>query len=291
MPLNHNVSQSTPDLEIYAVQPRLVWATEREVETHFLDYETSSDQFIVCWFIERGHVRVDYDNESVEAKKGQWLMLRAAEGHQHFSPRSRLISIRFDLRLRGGEALFSRENYRILSGNDFPILETTARALLHLLNPSHGAESHLIGRNQMTLAQNFRVEAAFMNWVAAYVDMMAATGATQASPTRRDERINLALSLIEKHPMREKFTESELARSCSLSSNQFARLFQREMGKSAFQYYDERRLELARHALNDTAMPVKEIAFELGFSSSPHFSNWFKDKEGRSPRAWRAQRN
>lgn len=288
---HYHSTKPVSDLDIYAVQARLVWATERDVEARFLDTETSSDEFIMCWLIERGHVRVDNDDESVEVKEGQWLILRAAEGHQHFSPGSRLISLRFDLRLRGGEPLFSRQRNRVLSGKDFPMLETAARSLLRLINPQHGSESHLIARSHMTLAHNFRVEAAFMTWVAAYVEMMEATGATQASPKQRDERINLALSLIENHPMREKFSESELAKSCSLSLNQFARLFQREMAKSPFQYYDERRLELARHALNDTAMPIKEIAYELGFSSSPHFSNWFKDKEGRSPRAWRARQH
>ena len=126
-----------------------------------------------------------------------------------------------------------------------------------------------------------------MNWVAAYVEMMEAMGAIQTNPAERDERINHALSLIEKHPMQEKFSETDLAKNCGLSLNHFARLFQREMGKSAFEYYDERRLELAKHALIDTGMQIKEIAFELGFSSSPHMSNWFKKKAGSNPRNWR----
>jgi AraC-like DNA-binding protein len=34
---------------------------------------------------------------------------------------------------------------------------------------------------------------------------------------------------------------------------------------------------------------VKEIAYELGFSSLPHFSAWFRRRNGLSPRAFRAR--
>jgi len=63
----------------------------------------------------------------------------------------------------------------------------------------------------------------------------------------------------------------------------------RDPGLPPFAAYDRHRLELARDALRDSAMSVKEIAFELGFNSPPHFSNWFPRRQGCAPRAFRAR--
>jgi AraC family transcriptional regulator, transcriptional activator of pobA len=43
----------------------------------------------------------------------------------------------------------------------------------------------------------------------------------------------------------------------------------------------------AKRLLHASEMPVKEIAFDLGFSDLAHFSNFFKSKTGVSPRSFR----
>ena len=277
-------------MDLLGLQPRLIWANEREVEPRFLEtVATGSPKETVVWFLETGEVEVSYARATVRAKAGQWIFLRAEDGRQRFTAGSRVISLRFHLRLRGGKPLFVRSRDLVLEGRRCARLEDTARALVAELERVDEPGTMLVARERFRLMNNFRIEAAFMSWLGAYVEAMELAGETAEMATERDVRVTKALVLIEDHRMRDKFSEAELARSCGLSVNQLGRLFRRERGMSPFQYYETRRLELARHALAESALPVKEIGFELGFSSPPHFSNWFAQHTKTGPRDYRVQ--
>lgn len=280
---------SALQLDFYSLQARLMWANERRVEARYLEMPaTNSVEETVAWFLIEGEVTVDYGRgERVNARAGQWLFLRAAEGHQRFAPDSRLISVRFLLRLRGGKPLFERRKDRVFDGGRAKALTAAVRPLVAEFERVGAPGALFVIRSRLGLVQNYRIEATFMGWLAAYVEAMEEAGEQATAVGERDARVAKALVLIEDHRMRDKFTEVELARRCGLSVNQLGRVFRADLGVSPFQYYERRRLELARHALADSSLPIKEVAFELGFSSPPHFSNWFTERTGRSPRAWR----
>ncbi len=275
-------------MDFYGLHPRLVWANEREVEPEFQEAgETRGETDTVVWFIEKGAVTVTYENAVARAKAGQWIFLRAENGRQKFEPGSRLISLRFHLRLRGGESLYAPRQDLIMEEAECPGLMEAARALVAKFARVDALGMLWVARERLALADNFRIEAAFMDWLGAYVEVMEAAGETPAAAGERDERVVKALTLMEEHRMRDKFSESELAKQCGLSVNQLGRVFRREMGMSPFQYYDRQRLELAHHALAESKLPVKEIGFELGFGSASHFSNWFAQRTKTGPRDYR----
>ncbi|HEY0944176.1 MAG TPA: AraC family transcriptional regulator [Opitutaceae bacterium] len=276
-------------LDIYGLQTRLIWANERIVEEQFLQVDaTQGAHETVGWYLNEGAVTVTYARGvSVRAKAGEWLFLRGEEGRQRFTPGTRLISLRFHLRLRGGKPLFARRRDLVVKGPKAAELREPAQRLVREFERVEAPGTMYVARERLSLVDNFRIEAAFMDWLGSYVEMMEAARETPEAVDERDTRVAKALILIEDHRMRDKFSESELARRCGLGVNQLGRLFRGELGMSPFQYYEGRRLELARHALAESSLPVKEIGFELGFSSPPHFSNWFTKHTGVSPRAWR----
>lgn len=277
-------------VDFYGVHPRLVWANEREVEPEFLDGGmTRGATDTAVWFLISGEVTVTYPRATMRAKAGQWVFLRAENGRQRFTPGSRLISMRFHLRLRGGEQLFAPRRDLILPESECPRLKTAARALVAEFARVDALGTLWVARDRLSLVDNLRIEAAFMGWLSAYVDIMETLGETPATTGERDERVVKALTLIEEHQMRDKFSEVDLARQCGLSVNQLGRVFRRDQQMSPFQYYEKLRLELARHALAESTLPVKEIGFELGFGSSPHFSNWFAERTGTGPREYRTK--
>lgn len=277
-------------MDFYGVHPRLVWANERVVEPEFQKSgETRGDTDTVAWLILEGGVKITYKNAHAHAEAGQWIFPRAENGRQRFKAGSRLVSLRFHLRLRGGESLFAPRTDIVLSARDHPELERTARALAAAFARSNALGTLWVARERVNLADNFRIESAFMDWLGAYVDAMEAAGEPPVAIGERDERVVKTLALIEEHRMRDKFSESALARHCGLSLNQLGRVFRKEMGMSPFQYYERQRLEFARHALAESKLPAKEIGFELGFGSSSHFSNWFALKTGTGPRIYRKQ--
>ena len=276
-------------LEFYGLQPRLIWANERTLTAPFLDMATTSAEAeTVAWFIQEGAVTVTYRaGVTAKATAGEWLFLRAEDGHQQFEPGTHLISLRFRLRLRGGAPLFARGQDWVVKGDRAEELRKAARELVEEFERVDAPGTVFVARSRLSMGDNFRIEAAFMHWLGVYVETMLAIGEKPKEATGRDTRVTKALIRIEDHPMREKFSETGLARRCGLGINQLGRLFRAEQGMSPFQYYEERRMELAKHALTDSSLPIKEIGFELGFSSPPHFSNWFAKRAGMSPKDWR----
>lgn len=74
-----------------------------------------------------------------------------------------------------------------------------------------------------------------------------------------------------------------------LSSNYLSDLMKRISGESAKRHIRRKVLETAIGLVTDTARPVSEIAYRLGFQYPQHFSRWFKQQTGCTPREYRVQ--
>jgi transcriptional regulator GlxA family with amidase domain len=78
-----------------------------------------------------------------------------------------------------------------------------------------------------------------------------------------------------------------LAAKAHLSTRTLSRRFEAETGRSAAQWVAERRVERARHLLEDTSLSVTEVAFATGFGSLASFRRQFTRLSGATPRAYR----
>ncbi len=76
-----------------------------------------------------------------------------------------------------------------------------------------------------------------------------------------------------------------------LSSNYLGDLMKKETGKSPLEHIQEKLMDLSKHELYNPAKNISEIAFELGFKQSQHFSRFFKQQTGLSPSEFRAMIN
>ncbi|WP_416140149.1 GlxA family transcriptional regulator [Halomonas sp. HK25] len=83
--------------------------------------------------------------------------------------------------------------------------------------------------------------------------------------------------------LQEPLAMDELARYAGLSRRQLERLFQRYVGKPPLKYYLELRLARARLLLQQTQLPITEVALACGFISPPHFTKCYHDHYGHSP--------
>lgn len=72
-----------------------------------------------------------------------------------------------------------------------------------------------------------------------------------------------------------------------LSTNYLSDLIRKETGISALKHIHRKTLDAAKERLCDRSKSVNCIAEELGFSSSSHFSNWFKKMTGQTPHEYR----
>ena len=78
-----------------------------------------------------------------------------------------------------------------------------------------------------------------------------------------------------------------LAAKVGISLRQVERLFSRQMGRSPARYYLELRLEQAHLLLNQSAMPIIEIAVACGFLGGSHFWNAYRKAYGCTPKQTR----
>lgn len=72
-----------------------------------------------------------------------------------------------------------------------------------------------------------------------------------------------------------------------LSPNYFGDLVKKETGKTAQEYIQLRVIDIAKQRLADTSLSINEIADELGFKYSTHFTRLFKKCVGMSPSEYR----
>ena len=78
-----------------------------------------------------------------------------------------------------------------------------------------------------------------------------------------------------------------VARAVRMSYFHFSRAFKQSMGMTATNYIAERRIERAKKMLEETELPISEIALRSGFSSQSHFTTAFRRLAGATPKAFR----
>lgn len=81
-----------------------------------------------------------------------------------------------------------------------------------------------------------------------------------------------------------------LAESLNIGSRHLRRLFVENLGAPPVAIAQTRRLDFARRLIDETSLPVTEIAFSAGFSSLRRFNDSFQRTYGKSPSALRRGR-
>src|SRR5579871_2164332 len=109
-----------------------------------------------------------------------------------------------------------------------------------------------------------------------------------APPAEDDPMLALALSIMEK-TMEEPLSCAGIAQRTGLSLRQLQRLFRARLGTGPLQHYRRMRLARAHALLQQTGLPVTEVAVSAGFASPEHFSRVYRQAFGRPPSADRRQ--
>jgi AraC family transcriptional regulator len=98
-------------------------------------------------------------------------------------------------------------------------------------------------------------------------------------PPRRLER---AIDYIHAH-LDGDLSMAQIASSVNTSPNYFASLFKTATGISLHQYVIQQRVERAKLLLKTTDLPISNIASQVGFANSSHFTYHCKRQTGMTP--------
>jgi AraC family transcriptional regulator, regulatory protein of adaptative response / methylated-DNA-[protein]-cysteine methyltransferase len=80
---------------------------------------------------------------------------------------------------------------------------------------------------------------------------------------------------------------TDLADRLGIGSRHLLRLFLRHAGATPTEVAATRRIQAAKRLIDDTAMPLSEIAFAAGFGSVRRFNDAFRATYGRPPSSFR----
>jgi AraC-like DNA-binding protein len=106
--------------------------------------------------------------------------------------------------------------------------------------------------------------------------------ASAAELERRPALAASAKRYLEEHAG-EPVSVTELARACGANKFTIAHVFKQQTGISLIQYHSRIRMEAAQASLRTGKHSVTEIAHQLGFNDTAHFSHAFKRAVGVSP--------
>lgn len=101
-----------------------------------------------------------------------------------------------------------------------------------------------------------------------------------------EQKIAQAKVVMYEH-LYEKVDLEVLAAKLNLSYSWFRKEFKNYTGYAPARYYQELKIRKAKELLVTTSHSVKEVAFELGYSSTEHFVSLFKKRTGFTPVAYR----
>jgi AraC-like DNA-binding protein len=245
-----------------------------------------------AWLLFRGDVKVVSDKGvSLHSRAGEWVFPMRRQTH-HFSPGAQIISVAFQAHWPDGTPLYSHDEPISCSAGRFPELASCAWRLVRLAlltqeQPrNHPPQQAFV---PVSLRRYTQIARATLSWLSEYDNVMKSLGLQRAFVGNSDPRIAILQQRIDTMPLAEPFDEAAAAKSVGLSVSQMNRIFVNITGTTPREYCQNRRLRFARDTLSNSTMPVKQLAFMLGFRQPSSFSKWFRMRAGLYPRALRRQ--
>jgi len=271
-----------------SLQTNLAWIYEGGVSANNRRGHFSPDH-MGAWLIRKGTVTLRQNSQTMTARAGEWLVPWPGYRYQEFSEDAQILSVRFQAAWPDGKPLFERGLSVKFPATRFKDLEIAARKILERARPVIPQDPIQLSTAAISLGDFIEIKIALLHWVHAFYDAMLTLGLQPSRLGIRDERIVAALQRLDAFPYSDKLVERRLAGEFGLGISQFVRLFRQELGETPKQYFGKRRQDYARQMLAGSAVPVKEIALNLGFVRLSDFSAWFKKRFAIAPRHFRRE--
>ncbi|MCQ4095354.1 AraC family transcriptional regulator [Erwinia persicina] len=104
-----------------------------------------------------------------------------------------------------------------------------------------------------------------------------------------NKHLDNAVQFMERHYHRS-VSIGEVAEYCNIDRSYLSRLFQQQFGYGPKQYLLLLRMDVATSLLSDHSLPVKIIAYSLGYTSQMQFAKVFQQHFHCSPTQWRREK-
>jgi len=124
------------------------------------------------------------------------------------------------------------------------------------------------------------------HWARLLVLTMAERAGERHALDRCRERLDAAIALVERAPLRA-WTIGEMARAAGLSPSHFHALFRRTFGSTPREHVTARRLDAAYALVASTDIALADVALRAGYADQTTFTRAFRRRFGAAPGAIR----
>lgn len=269
-------------VDLARLRAELIWIYQGEID---LQYRDTQDHHPGCSgiLLRRGTLRVETEGGVIHAREGDWVFPREGQRIQQFSEDALILSLHFNLHWPGGAPLFDWDVAFVTASATKPALEQQAMRILKVANKNFpGARADMVWYPGNILT-HFLLHREFSIWLHTYVQTVLGAGMLPSRLRPWDERLERAIQTLDELPPHVSLDKTWLSREAGLSPSQLDRLFQRHLGVTSRQYFENRRITHAKELLKNTAYSIKQIADEVGVHSQPFFSRWFRKHTGMTP--------
>lgn len=104
----------------------------------------------------------------------------------------------------------------------------------------------------------------------------------QTVPTKNQDRLLTMLAYIQEN-YAERLTLEQIADAAAISTRECLRCFRSAIDRSPIEYLTDYRLQMACKLLEETELPITQIAMRTGFGSSSYFTKTFRGNYGKTP--------
>ncbi len=240
------------------------WQLGREWSADLKDFD--------LWSVWQGRGRLVRDQTRVELRSGTCLWLSPGNEYQITQDPENRLGVTF--------IHFSLAKNARLPAPPFEALETRH---FEFVNSSTRKVVELCGEGERVLAANL-----FVAILQQLVNEHTSLRSVIANGTTRHhlEVVHDAARQIRERPGEIK-SVADLARQAGYSSDHFARVFLRVIGRTPQQYVIDAKMNRARLLLAESRFTVGEVATALGYDSPHYFSRQFLQQNGAPPTAFR----
>jgi len=273
-----------------SLQTELIWIYDGAVDPEYRHLHTP-DGRAGYWarYVRAGHVRLSGPSGVFEAGPGQWLTGARERGTHDVTDDALILSIHFLCQWPTGDDFFGKFGVRIITDDECPALRKQAEQLERSVTRSHPVSKVGYAHEQAAYPEFLRQQALFVNWLATWSESLAAQGCRPAYGGSDDERLTQVVRRLNESPLAAGFPKALLRAEAKLSPGQLDLKFAQAFGLSPWRYWERRRLEHAKRRLAQMEIPVKQVAYELGFKSDAHVVAWFRRLAGDAPGRFRAR--
>lgn len=206
---------------------------------------------------------------------------------QRFSADARILSLHFLCQWPSGENILSGGDGLAFAGSAHPSLERKAARLERMVRRSLPEADTRYYSCFSDYEQFLSFHVLFQQWLRLWFNIQKQNGADISRLLTKDDRLLKAMRRLNMAPLRDGLPQKALLKETGLGAAQLNRMFAAEYDMTVRKCWEQRRLKEAKNHLETSLMPVKEVAYSLGFRSDSHFMMWFKQHTGKRPKEYR----